>query len=63
MAGDAKRKTIVALLLGATALLLTGCIISAPGTYPDPKGPRDAKGFLVDPQTGIELPGTGCDGI
>jgi hypothetical protein len=46
----------ILLALGATALLLAGCV-SAPGTYPDPNGPRDGDGLLVDPQTGIVLPG------
>jgi hypothetical protein len=50
------RHKMALLILGATALLLCGCV-SAPGTYPDPNGPRDGDGFLVDPHTGIELPG------
>jgi hypothetical protein len=37
-------------------LLLAGCI-SQPGTYPDPNGPRNGAGFLIDPNTGVELPG------
>ena len=49
-------------IFAASVLLLAGCI-SAPGTYPDPNGPRDAKGHLVDPRTGILLPGQGDDGI
>jgi hypothetical protein len=49
-------------MLGATALLLAGCI-SPPGTYPDPTGPRDPKGRLVDPRTGIPLPGQGEDKV
>jgi hypothetical protein len=54
----------MALMLGAVALLLAGCgIVSAPGTYPDPNGPRDPKGRLVDPKTGIPLPGQGEDQI
>lgn len=44
------------LALAAGALLLAGCA-SPPGTYPDPNGPRDGDGLLVDPQTGIVLPG------
>jgi hypothetical protein len=44
-------------MLGATALLLAGCIVSAPGTYPDPNGPRNSMGMLIDPQTGVVLPG------
>jgi hypothetical protein len=46
----------ILLALGATALLLAGCV-SQPGTYPDPYGPRDGNGLLVDPQTGVVLPG------
>jgi hypothetical protein len=60
----AKRSGVIAVLLVATALLLGGCgIISKPGTYPDPNGPRNAKGALVDPKTGILLPGLCDDGI
>jgi hypothetical protein len=54
----AKKSRLVATTvspLGA-ALLLTGCV-SAPGTYPSSYGPRNGAGFLVDPQTGLELPG------
>jgi hypothetical protein len=43
-------------MLGATVLLLAGCI-SAPGTYPDPNGPRNSMGMLIDPQTGVVMPG------
>jgi hypothetical protein len=43
-------------LVGTAALLLAGCV-SPPGTYADTAGPRNGDGFLVDPQTGIELPG------
>jgi hypothetical protein len=58
------RLRAIAVLLGATALLLAGCgIVSKPGTYPDPNGPRNAKGALVDPKTGILLPGICDDGI
>jgi hypothetical protein len=60
----AKRSGVIVVLLVATALLLGGCgIISKPGTYPDPNGPRNAKGALVDPKTGILLPGLCDDGI
>ena len=41
-------------ILGLSALLLAAC---APGPPPDPNGPRNGKGQLVDPQTGISLPG------
>jgi hypothetical protein len=45
-------------MLGAGVLLLAGCgIVSEPGTYPDPNGPRDGMGLLVDPRTGVVLPG------
>jgi hypothetical protein len=47
--------------LGAGILLLSGC--SAPGTYPDPNGPRNGDGLLVDPRTGITLPGQSDGGI
>jgi hypothetical protein len=58
----AMRYGIIVLMVGASVLLLAGCI-SAPGTYPDPNGARDAKDHLVDPRTGILLPGQGDDGI
>ena len=54
------RNRTVVFVLGAAALLLAGCV-SAPGTYPDPNGPRDSKGRLVDPKTGLALPGQGDD--
>ncbi len=57
------RSAITALMLGAATFLLAGCIISAPGTYPDPNGPRDGKDQLVDPKTGIPLPGYDNDPI
>jgi hypothetical protein len=44
------------LVMGLTALLLAGCVWG-PGTYPDYNGPRNGDGFLVDPLTGLELPG------
>ena len=47
-------------MLGATAFL-AGCA-SPPGSYPDPNGPRNAAGFLVDPHSGLSLPGTGDSG-
>ena len=62
MTEPALRKATMLLVLGATALLLSGCI-SPPGTYPDPTGPRDPKGRLVDPRTGIPLPGQGEDKV
>jgi hypothetical protein len=48
------RGAILAML--GTMALLAGCV-SAPGTYPDPNGPRNGMGLLVDPQTGVVLPG------
>jgi hypothetical protein len=64
MAKRAGRVAQIAFLLGAGVLLLGGCgIVSKPGTYPDPNGPRNAKGALVDPKTGILLPGLCDDGI
>jgi len=62
MTRRALRNGTKAVILGATAFLLAGCI-SAPGTYPDPNGPRDPKGRLVDPHTGIPFPGQGEDGV
>jgi hypothetical protein len=62
MTGSAMRHGTMAFVFGATVLFLSGCV-STPGTYPDPNGPRDAKGHRVDPQTGILLPGQGDDGI
>ena len=62
MTSRASRSSTIAVMLGALALLLAGCI-SAPGTYPDPNGPRDPKGRLVDPKTGIPLPGQGEDKV
>ena len=48
----------VTTMLGATIVLLAGCsIVSQPGTYPDPNGPRDGMGALIDPRTGVVLPG------
>ena len=44
--------------LGAALLFLNACGLgSPPGTYPDPNGPRNGDGFLVDPKTGVTLPG------
>jgi hypothetical protein len=41
-------------VLGLSALLLAAC---APGPPPDRNGPRNGDGQLVDPRTGISLPG------
>jgi|SRR5580658_1642922 hypothetical protein len=62
MTASAMRRRMMVLVLGASVLLLGGCV-SPPGTYPDPNGPRDAKGHLVDPQTGLLLPGENDGGI
>jgi hypothetical protein len=56
MARESRFHRLALLALGAIALLLTGCV-SPPGTYPDPNGPRNGDGLLVDPQTGLVLPG------
>ncbi len=44
---------------------LVGC--AAPtvtaGAYPDPQGPRNGVGALVDPRTGIALPGQNQGGV
>jgi hypothetical protein len=48
------------LVLGVIAVL-AGCAVPR-GSYPDPSGPRNAAGFLVDPQSGLPLPGTGDSG-
>jgi hypothetical protein len=61
MARRRKLRATTALVLGAALLLLAGC--SPPGTYPDQYGPRSADGFLVDPHTGIVLPGQPDHGI
>jgi hypothetical protein len=37
---------------------LAGCAAtSRVGTYPNPNGPRNGDGALVDPKTGVTLPG------
>lgn len=50
------------LALALAAILLAGCV-SAPGSYPDYNGPRNGDGFLIDPQTGLELPGQADPGL
>jgi hypothetical protein len=58
MAMRLTRRGPVAAMLGASVVLLAGCgIVSRPGTYPDPNGPRNGMGLLVDPLTGVVLPG------
>jgi hypothetical protein len=51
---------VLALVL--TALLAAGCA-SPPGTYPDYNGPRNGDGFLIDPRSGLELPGQADPGL
>jgi hypothetical protein len=44
--------------LGAALLVVAGCAAVSPvGSYPNPDGPRNGTGFLVDPKTGVTLPG------
>ncbi len=50
------RRSPHVLALGATALLLAGCY-AGPGY--DSHGPRNGAGMLVDPKTGVPLPGQG----
>jgi len=50
------RSPLLVLALCATPLLLAGCS-TGPGY--DPNGPRNFEGLLVDPRTGITLPGQG----
>jgi hypothetical protein len=62
MAKDSRSLGSAAILvLGFTAVLVAGC--STPGTYPDYNGPRNGDGFLIDPRTGLELPGQGDPGL
>ncbi len=42
--------------------LLAACG-NPPLTYDDPNGPRNGDGLLVDPRTGISLPGQADPGI
>jgi hypothetical protein len=50
--------------LCAALTVLSGCgIVSRPGTYVDPSGPRNGDGLLVDPQSGVPLPGQSDSGI
>jgi hypothetical protein len=63
MANDFTSLPSTALLaLVLTALLAAGCA-APPGTYPDYDGPRNGDGFLIDPQTGLELPGQADPGL
>jgi hypothetical protein len=60
--GSVKRAATVALCVAT--LLCAGCsLISPPGSYPSADGPRNGDGFLVDPHTGVELPGQADPGI
>jgi len=47
-------RPLLVLALCGSALLLAGCY-TGPGY--DPYGPRNGAGLLVDPRTGITLPG------
>ena len=49
-----KRRSVLVLALCTATLLLAGCY-TGPGY--DPYGPRNSEGLLVDPRTGITLPG------
>lgn len=44
------------LALALALLALASCAVAV-RTGPYPEGPRDGAGMLVDPRTGIELPG------
>ncbi len=61
MATRTNSRSMFRLALGISVLLFAGC--SATGTYPDPQGPRNGDGLLVDPQTGIPLGGQADPGI
>ena len=54
MANRSNSSPLIVLALGAAALLLASCYT---GPAPDPYGPRSGDGLLVDPRTGIMLPG------
>ena len=54
MLNDSALRLAILTMLGASALLLTAC---ASGPRPDQNGPRNGNGQLVDPRTGISLPG------
>jgi hypothetical protein len=61
MARGSLSRAAIMLFVCLTGLLLVGC--NALGSYPDPNGPRDGDGLLVDPQTGISLPGQFDGGV
>jgi hypothetical protein len=61
-ATKAKSNWMAVLALGMAAFVLGGCV-SPPGTYPDQNGPRNGDGVLVDPHTGVTLPGQYDGGI
>jgi len=61
MAMPGRSRPLFLAAMGLGVLLLAGC--SATGTYPDPWGPRNGEGLLVDPQTGIPLGGQADPGI
>jgi hypothetical protein len=60
MAGNGTRGAMMLVVLVAAAVL-SGCI-SRPGTYPDPNGPRNGAGLLVDQQSGLPIPGSADTG-
>jgi hypothetical protein len=62
MASKSRFHRVLLSALGASILFLSGCV-SAPGTYPDYNGPRNGDGFLIDPRTGLELPGQADPGL
>jgi hypothetical protein len=62
MPGKSRVHFVLSLVFCAGALLVSGCV-SPTGTYPNPNGPRNGNGVLVDPQTGIVLPGESEGGV
>lgn len=54
MLGQISHRSLLVFVLCGAALLLAGCY-TGPGY--DPHGPRNFEGLLVDPRTGITLPG------
>ena len=52
----ARKSTLCRVTMLATILLLAGCA-SPHGTYSNPYGPRNGDAMLVDPYTGVVLPG------
>jgi hypothetical protein len=52
----ARKSTLYRVTMLMTALLLAGCA-SSHGTYFNQFGPRNGEAMLVEPQTGVALPG------